>query len=101
MQVRLVVGTKVDQLARRQVTAEEGASWAADRDMLFLGELHSQSLYLECHEMSDTKEIVLIRNLSQEARWCGHCIYCPRGSNSPATSGTLCFSVRLFITHLQ
>ena len=44
MQVRLVVGTKVDQLARRQVTAEEGASWAADRDMLFLGELSSSGV---------------------------------------------------------
>ena len=46
--MRLVVGTKVDQLTRRQVTAEEGASWAADRDMLFLGELFILSF------MSDT-----------------------------------------------
>ena len=44
------MGTKVDQLTRRQVTAEEGARWAADRDMLFLGELISQSLHLESHE---------------------------------------------------
>ena len=41
--------------------------------------------------MSDNKEILLIRTLSQEARWCGHCVYCPCGSDSPATSGTLCF----------
>ena len=36
--MRVVVGTKVDQLARRQVSTEAGARWAADRDMLFLGE---------------------------------------------------------------
>ena len=58
---------------------------------------------LEFHEMSDTKEIVFVRNLSQEARWCGHCVHCPRGSDSPATSGTLCFCIRLsvYINHLQ
>ena len=42
-----MVGTKVDQLGRRQVTAEEGARWAADRDMLFLGEHHMTWAHLE------------------------------------------------------
>ena len=36
--MRLVVGTKMDQQNSRRVSPEEGARWAADRDMLFLGE---------------------------------------------------------------
>ena len=35
--VRMVVGTKSDQLARRVITRDMGARWAADRGLAFTG----------------------------------------------------------------
>ena len=65
----------MDQLGRRQVTAEEGARWAADRDMLFLGEHHMirgndcNVAYLETsakkHDGVDTVFTVLVDQILQ------------------------------------
>jgi len=57
--VRLVVGTKVDQVGRRQVTSEEGATWAADKDMLFL------ETSAKKHDGVDTVFTVLVDQILQ------------------------------------
>ena len=65
----------MDQLGRRQVTAEEGAQWAADRDMLFLGQHlmtranHCNVAFLETsakkHDGVDTVFTVLVDQILQ------------------------------------
>ena len=42
--VRMVVGTKSDQLARRVITRDTGARWAADRGLAFTGRDHGSCI---------------------------------------------------------
>ena len=42
--VRMVVGTKSDQLARRVITRDMGARWAADRGLTFTGRDHGSRI---------------------------------------------------------
>ena len=42
--VKMVVGTKSDQLPRRQVTSDHVRQWAEHRDLIFLGIMSSGQL---------------------------------------------------------